>query len=259
MAFFEMKYHSDTLKMGVSLNVILPEKAKTMIGMNGAQSTSYKTLYLLHGLSDDHSIWMRRTSIERYAAEYGIAVVMPSVGRSWYIDTAYGVNYFTFVTEELPRVCRSYFRGMSDRREDNFIAGLSMGGYGAVKAAMTYPEVFGGCASLSGALDFTTRDRPNLNTDIKWIFGEACNSSAELAGTKHDVYYLTGKAAEEKITFPKMYLWCGLDDALIEGNRKYSALLDELGVEHVYEESEGNHSWKWWDLHIQDALRYLLG
>ena len=130
MAFFEMKYHSDALKIGVSVNVILPEKAKTLIGMtaNGASATTYKTLYLLHGLSDDHSIWMRRTSIERYASDYGIAVVMPSVGRSWYTDTPSGAKYLTFVTEELPRVCQSYFRGMSDKREDNMVAGLSMGG-----------------------------------------------------------------------------------------------------------------------------------
>jgi len=259
MAFFEMKYHSDALKIGVSVNVILPEKAKTLIGMDGVQSATYKTLYLLHGLSDDHSIWMRRTSIERYAAEYGIAVVMPCVGRSWYVDTAYGVNYFTFITEELPRVCRAYFRGMSDKREDNFIAGLSMGGYGAVKAALCCPDTFGGCASLSGALDFTRRDRPYLNSDIKWIFGSQYNSSTELNGTKHDVYFLAKNASEKGIRFPKMYLWCGTEDVLIDGNREYSDLLTSLGVEHRYEESEGNHSWKWWDLHIQDALKYLLG
>lgn len=254
-----MKYHSDALKMGVSVNVILPEKAKTLIGMNGVQNETYKTLYLLHGLSDDHSIWMRRTSIERYAADYGIAVVMPSVGRSWYVDTVYGVNYFTFVTEELPRVCRSYFRGMSDKKEDNFAAGLSMGGYGAIKAALTCTDTFGGCASLSGALDFTKRHRPNLGNDFKWIFGESCTSSTDLEGTKEDVFFLAEENKRNGKPFPKIYIWCGVDDALVEGNRAYRDMLSELGVEFLYEESEGNHSWKWWDLHIQDALKYLLG
>ena len=69
MAFLQMNYHSDALKMGVSVNVILPEKAKTMIGMAANGGNTYRTLYLLHGLSDDQTIWMRRTSIERYAAE----------------------------------------------------------------------------------------------------------------------------------------------------------------------------------------------
>ena len=103
MAFFEMRYHSDALKQGVSVNVIIPESAKTLIGMQASGEGSYKTLYLLHGLSDDHTIWMRRTSIERYAAEHGIAVVMPAVTRSWYTDTAYGAMMYY---KDLPPVER---------------------------------------------------------------------------------------------------------------------------------------------------------
>ena len=106
MAFIELHYHSDVLMHGVTVNVVLPENAKTLIGMGGATSTEYKTLYLLHGLSDDQTIWMRRTSIERYASERGIAVVMPTVLRSWYTDTADGAAYLKFITEELPSVCR---------------------------------------------------------------------------------------------------------------------------------------------------------
>ena len=143
MAFLELHYHSDALRIGVTVNVILPEKAKTVIGIKADGGETYKTLYLFHGLSDDHSIWMRRTSIERYAADHGIAVVMPSVNRCWYTDTAYGANYFTFVTEELPNVCRSYFRGMSDRREDNLVAGLSMGGRESLYIGLSMPETFG--------------------------------------------------------------------------------------------------------------------
>lgn len=260
MAFFEMHYHSDALRMGVTVNVILPEKAKTLIGMNADGASTYKTLYLLHGLSDDHSIWMRRTSIERYAADYGIAVVMPSVGRSWYTDTATGSNYLTFVTQELPNVCRSYFRGMSDKREDTLIAGLSMGGYGAVKAALTCPERFGACASLSGALDvasFGTRD--DLKSEWQGIFDFGLSNAAELQNTKHDVFHLIRKAKENGDPLPKLYAWCGSDDFLLDHNHRFVELLKELDVPHLYEESEGNHSWKWWDLHIQSALKYLLG
>jgi len=258
MAFFEMKYHSDALKMGVSVNIILPEKAKTMIGMSADGADSYKTLYLLHGLSDDHTTWCRRTSIERYAAEYGIAVVMPCVARSWYTDAAYGMNYFTFVTDELPRVCQGFFRGMSDKREDNFIAGLSMGGYGAIKAALTYPERFGGCASLSGAIDLTTRVRPNIIKELEGTFGEDFKDNLVAPNTAHDVSYLAKRNAENGTQFPRLYMWCGTEDKLVECNREYHKLLCDLDVEHLYEESEGNHSWKWWDLHIQDALKYLL-
>ncbi len=258
MAFLELNYHSDALKMGVTVNVILPEKAKTVIGMKADGEGTYKTLYLLHGLSDDHSIWMRRTSIERYAAEYGIAVVMPSVGRSWYTDMAYGGQYFTFVTKELPSVCRNFFRGMSDKREDNLVAGLSMGGYGAMKAALLCPETFGGCASLSGALDIASFPGTDRVPEWQGIFGEQLTSPADLKGTDHDLPTLIQRNAQRHVPFPKLYLWCGESDFLLEQNRRVHGLLEERGVDHSYNESEGNHSWKWWDLHIQHALNYLL-
>ena len=254
MAFLDMKFYSESLKRCVSVYVILPEKTKTMIGMDGVATESYKTLWLLHGLSDDHSIWLRRTSIERYAAERGIAVVMPCVDRSWYTDTAYGAKYFTFVTEELPRICRNYFRGMSAAREDNLIAGLSMGGYGAVKAALTYPERYAGCASLSGAMNIAYFSSNRDKEEWRSIFGYELEDAASLAGTKHDVFYL----AEQATSFPRIFIWCGTEDALISHNRDFRQKLTELGVEHEYRESEGNHSWKWWDEHIVSALDYLL-
>ena len=258
MAFLELHYHSDALRIGVTVNVILPEKAKTLIGMNADGGETYKTLYLFHGLSDDHSIWMRRTSIERYAAEYGIAVVMPSVNRSWYTDTAYGAKYFTFVTEELPRVCRSYFRGMSDKREDNMVAGLSMGGYGAVKSALKCPEKFGACASLSGALDILFYCGSMQSDEWNGIFGTEVYPNVETEGYPHDVFAIARNNKRDGKPFPKLYLWCGLDDRLLNDSRKFHALLDELEVPHRYVESEGDHSWKWWDLHIQDVLHFFL-
>lgn len=259
MAFFEMRYHSDALKQGVSVNVIIPESAKTLIGMQASGEGSYKTLYLLHGLSDDHTIWMRRTSIERYAAEHGIAVVMPAVTRSWYTDTAYGANYFTFITQELPKACRGFFKGMSDKREDTLIAGLSMGGYGAIKAAMCCPETFGGCASFSGAFDIFAQRRLGTLAEWQGIFGFDLKDPAQLQGSEHDVYALVRKNAEAGAEFPKLYLWCGESDSLLEANRQMHALLADFKIPHAYRESEGNHSWKWWDLQIQEALKYLLG
>lgn len=258
MAFIELHYHSDTLKTAVSVNVLLPEKSKTLIGMDGKMDGSMKTLYLLHGLSDDHTIWMRRTSIERYAIERGIAVVMPNVGRSWYADTAYGAKYFTFVTEELPKMCRKFFNGMSDRPEDTFVAGLSMGGYGAIKAALRCPETYGGCASLSGALDIFDARRLKIWDEWKGIFGPDLQDPSELLGTEHDVFALAKQYDSRKNPYPKMFLWCGTEDALVKVNRQFRDHLTQLQIPHVYEESEGNHSWKWWDLHIQEALDFLL-
>jgi S-formylglutathione hydrolase FrmB len=258
MAFLELHYHSDTLKTAVSVNVLLPEKSKTLIGMDGKQVENMKTVYLLHGLSDDHTIWMRRTSIERYAIERGVAVVMPNVGRNWYTDTAYGAKYFTFVTEELPHICRKFFNGMSEKPEDNFVAGLSMGGYGAIKAALLCPETFGGCASLSGAFDVFDARRLKIWDEWKGIFGSDLQDPSQLLGTEHDVFALAERYDATKHVFPKMYLWCGTEDALVKINRRFREHLDNLQIPNVYKESEGNHSWKWWDLHIQDALDFLL-
>ena len=249
MAFLQMSYFSATLGMSVAVNVILPRSAESGKG-------KYKTLYLLHGLSDDHTAWMRYTAIERYALEYGVAVVMPAVQRSWYTDTASGAGYFTFVAEELPRICRGYFRGMSDKREDNFIAGLSMGGYGAVKAAFKYPESFGGCAALSGALDIADVARKFNIREWRGIFDFGLNSADELRDSENDLFKIVRDVPSET-PLPCVYMWCGLDDWLIECNGRFDRLLAEKGVQHLYEFSEGNHSWKWWDEHIKDALKYL--
>ena len=255
MALLEMKYYSEALRQGVTVNVILPERAKGMIGLQGkAPVGEYKTLYLLHGLSDDESIWMRRTSIERYATTYGVAVVMPGVGRSWYTDTAYGEKYFTFITRELPSVCRGYFKGMSERPEDTCVAGLSMGGYGALKAALCCPEVFGACGCLSAAFDITREGREVDLDAWRGIFDMQMQSPAELKGSQHDVYAL----AEQAERFPRLYIWCGTEDTLLPANRKMRELLENKGVTFAYRESEGNHSWQWWDKHIVDILEYWL-
>ncbi len=258
MAFLELRFYSECLQTGVSVNVVLPENARTMIGMEAKSEGTFKTIYLLHGLSDDHTIWHRRTSIERYATELGMAVVMPNGGRSWYTDTTYGANYLSFITEELPRICRSFFRGMTDKREDNFIGGLSMGGYGAVKAALTCPETFGGCIALSGAYDVAELSKTLIAGEWKSIFGNDLQSTQDIYGTKHDVYALARKNKEEGKPFPKLYMWCGAQDFLLEHNRRLTNLLTELQVEHIYEETPGSHTWDAWDCKIQNGIKYLL-
>ena len=150
MALIHMDFFSEALGMCVNADVILPQKSASLIGMKTERGDTFKTLYLLHGLSDDHTIWQRRTSIERYVSDKNLAVVMPNAHRSWYTDMKYGGAYMTYITKELPALCRSFFNGMSDKREDNFVAGLSMGGYGALKMGLSNPDGFAGIASFSG-------------------------------------------------------------------------------------------------------------
>ena len=154
MALLHVNFFSEALGLCAQMDVILPEKARGQIGMPGkSEEGPLKTLYLLHGMSDDHTIWQRRTSIERYAAEKGIAVVMPTTHLGWYTDMHAGLNYFTYITGELPEICRRFFPNMSKDRADTWAAGLSMGGYGALKCGLRAGQTFSKVATLSGAMD----------------------------------------------------------------------------------------------------------
>ena len=246
--FLELNFRSTQLKKDTQVNVLIPDKAEA----------PYKTLWLLHGRTGDHTSWMRKTSIERYARERGLAVIMPDGDRGWYTDTTYGANYFQYVAEELPALCRGLFKGWSDKREDQIIAGLSMGGYGAIKLALSRPEQYGACISLSGALDVTRRGRDCDLEEWRSIFKREMESALELEGSEHDLFRLAAKHKAEDRAFPKLYFWCGTEDSWIGVNQSFAAHLRELARPHTFVCSEGDHSWKWWDLHIQAALDSVL-
>ena len=167
MALLTWNFHSQTLGISASANVVLPQSAVE-------KGKKLPVLYLLHGLSDDHTIWQRRTSIERYVEPLGLAVVMPAVNRSFYANMAHGPRYWDFISEELPRLARSFFP-LSDKRSDTFVAGLSMGGYGAFKLALSHPDRFAAAASLSGTLDIVQlgndKADPNRRREMENIFG----------------------------------------------------------------------------------------
>ncbi len=255
MAFLQVGFFSDVLGMCMSMNVILPQQSKRQIGM-AAKDAGGKlpTLYLLHGLSDDHSIWHRRTSIERYVADMNLAVVMPTVHRGFYTDQKDGYDYFTFVGEELPAICERFFP-LSDRREDRFAAGLSMGGYGAMKLGLLLPERYAAVASLSGKLDVTAerragspeRERENLRT-----FG----THEELVDSDNDLFAAAQRLIESDRPRPRIFVACGTEDFLIEENRAFNRFFgEELDVH--YEEGPGAHTWDFWDAYIQKVLRWL--
>src|SRR5688572_14862254 len=149
MIFNEVNFFSETLGMRSTIHVLLPQRSLADAKRKHAAT---RTLYLLHGHSDDHTAWTRWSSIEKYAEGLNLAVVMPAVHLSFYTDMVHGGNYWQFISEEVPAQVRSMFSLSSDRA-DNFVAGLSMGGYGAFKLALAHPERFAAAASLSGAMD----------------------------------------------------------------------------------------------------------
>src|ERR671933_322372 len=208
MVHLRCDFSSEALSLTTSMTVLLPQQTTTQIGMAGRQHAGLPpVLYLLHGLSDDDTIWLRRTSIERYVAPLGLAVVMPQVHRSFYTDEAYGGKYWTFVSEELPELVARFFR-VSQAREDTFVAGLSMGGYGALKLALRQPARFAAAASMSGALDVATLARSTRAEDPTiWrrVFGER-----RIAGGLDDVFALV--AAADPATSPRLHVSCGTED-----------------------------------------------
>ena len=252
MALMHVDFFSHTLSMCVSMNVIIPQDIAGQAGAGGKCCQTLKTLYLLHGMTDDHTIWQRRTSIERYVDGLPLAVVMPSTHLGWYTDMRHGLNYWTFISKELPEICRRFFPQMSTRREDTYAAGLSMGGYGALKCGLLAPDTFSACASLSGAVDMADLNPNETNP----IFLNAFGPPEGIRGTDNDLL-----AAAERLTDrarrPRVYMWCGIEDFLIEPNRKMYSHLTNLGYDLTYEEGPGDHQWKYWDTMIQRVLEWL--
>ncbi|GGJ07582.1 esterase [Alicyclobacillus cellulosilyticus] len=252
MALIHCDFFSEVLGLSCSMYVILPQSTHNQIGLTGAaRDGKHPTLYLLHGMSDDHTIWVRRTSIERYVAPLGLAVVMPAVHRSFYTDMAHGLKYWTFISEELPAIARSFFP-LSAAREDNFVAGLSMGGYGAFKLALRHPDRFAAAASLSGALDVAARAAAGTE-EWRNIFGDP----SRVRGSDDDLFALAERVAKSDGPKPLLYQCCGTEDFLYADNRRFMAHARELGLPLTYEEEPGSHEWGYWDLKIQRVLEWL--
>lgn len=255
MALIQCHFYSEVLGLSTTMNVILPQRTTTQIGMqNEKLGDKHQTLYLLHGLTDDDSIWLRRTSIERYVAPLGLAVVMPQVHLSWYTDMAMGNKYFTFLSEELPEIARSFFP-LSDAREDNFVAGLSMGGYGAFKLALTKPDQYIAAASLSGALHMAN---PVFQTDWKnspftyeHVFGD------RVSGTNNDLLHLLEQLNQSNGQKPNLYQCCGTEDFLYQDNLVFKKACEQTDIPLTYVEGPGEHEWGYWDRTIQDVLKWL--
>jgi S-formylglutathione hydrolase FrmB len=253
MALLRVNFFSDVLEQGMAMTVLLPQPTEEQVGVSSVRIDGPPpVLYLLHGLSDDDTAWLRFTSLERYAAARGLAVVMPQVHRSFYTDIPRdGGAYWTFLSEELPSVVERFFR-VSTAREETFVAGLSMGGFGAMKWALAQPERFAAAASLSGALavgDLIERgERQELFADVL-----AGRTLAE-AGNDH----FAAVDATDPATAPRLYVACGTDDVrLIDGNRRFAAHAADHGLDVTTDFGPGEHEWGYWDARIQDVLDWL--
>jgi len=249
MALIHLDHVPESVKVNLPLYLILPDPGK----MAGVPVSKRKVLYLLHGLSEDGSAWQRYTSIETLAAAYGLVVVMPSAGRSLYIDQPNGQKYFTYLVEELPRYVAEVFN-LAPRREDTFIAGSSMGGYGAIKAALLHPQKYAAAASLSGVLSmaiFNLLPDDPRRQEFSLLLGDL----GKVAGSEHDPAVWLERAAKNPFALPRLFISTGRQEDIYPLSGMFHAACQKLGIPSEYYEDDGCHDWFLWDRHI----RWFLG
>jgi S-formylglutathione hydrolase FrmB len=260
MAHLNCSFFAETLGVCTSMQVILPQSTgSTQVGMAGAtRQAKYPVLYLLHGWSDDDSIWMRRTSIERYVADRGLVVVMPRVELSYYQNMASGMRFWDFISNELPELCKQWFP-ISGAREDTFAAGLSMGGYGAFRLGLALPDRYAAVASLSGALDIRSTMKAIREDDRSAKREAIFGPGYELLGKESDLFQLTDSLLQGNSPSPRFYQWCGTEDFLYQDNLRFRDQAIAKGLDLSYHEGPGDHSWGHWDREIQPVLDWMLG
>lgn len=238
MAFCKLQYYSKALGVQTTAHVLLPQ---------GHAGGSFPVLYLLHGLSDDATMWTRQSCIERYVQELPLIVVMPDGGRGFYCDAVEGFAYQTAIAHDLIEYIDTIFPTKAERA-GRCIGGLSMGGYGAIKLALQYPDLFVSAHSHSGALDYGHGSRLDSPETGRILGPKAAG------GGPNDLYRLASEADPSK--WPGVWIDCGLEDSMVGESQAFHAHLEKLGRAHEYHEYPGGHDWEYWDRHIQDALTF---
>lgn len=250
MAAFSGVIRSAVLGMDTELHIVLPYDRPAE-----NQQRPPKVLYLLHGLGESSSTWLRETSIERYARSLGLAVVMPEAQRSFYVDMQHGLRWFSYITRELPRLCSEMFH-ISTKREDTFVAGLSMGGYGALRCALACPGQYAAAASFSGAVDLHEIISERMDDELRREFTAALGSSMRVRA-EDDLYLLAEKAARADSP-PRILMTCGRQDYLYGMNERMSARFSKMFPSSRFENWDGGHDWDVWDRSIKLALKFFL-
>lgn len=260
MSYFQCSFQSKALLTSVTLTVTLPFPSFDPLSPEISFDEIYriekkfKTLYLFHGAFADANSWFWFTRVMDYANRYGLAVVAPNVGNSFYANLRHGPAYWTFVSEELPRYVRTVFP-LSEKRDDNFVAGFSMGGYGALKLALNKSEHYSAAISLSGVLDVVAAMKNPIHPifNVNEYFG-GINS---LEGSHNDLFAQLQRLKQEGKSIPRLYIACGLDDNLYEMNKKFRDFALSNNVDLTFEEGPGGHTSDFWDHYIQRALEWL--
>lgn len=258
MAILTGTFQSHELMRNVSFTAIIPTAAHSLRDpdSSGQHKNPLKTLYLLHGWNGNHEDWIQSTQIVQWALEYNIAVIMPSGENSFYVDHPSDEHYGKFIGKELVEETRKLFP-LSSRREDTFIGGLSMGGYGSLRNGYYYNETFSKIIALSSRVlqkNYPYHDLTEANPIHKRLFYIIGSKNFEDMSDDIDIYSLVKQCS----TTPDLFLACGTEDYLYEENRDLHLWLEDQSIDHVYTEAPGEHNWDFWKDIIKEALEWLV-
>lgn len=262
MALIQANIFSQSLMRTIPIHAVIPSDKVVMPGMPVREKKPFKTLYLLNGLMGNDTDWVTGTRIERWAKDKDLAVIMPGGENRFYVDQDIpGQQYGELIGRELVELTRALFP-LSDKKEDTFIAGLSMGGYGALVNGLKYCDTFGCIAALSSALlleivENSTYDAPWITAN-RFYFEHVFGDLGKLRGSDKDYEELIRKLKREKKEIPRIYLAIGTEDELLlSANRTYHEFLEKEGVPVTYVEAPGAHEWDFWDSQIKKVLDWL--
>ena len=248
MAVLQIDVYSKALDMEVHVNVLYPEFTRVPEAAKG----DIPVLYLLHGMGGNAHTWLHRTAIQRLVRKTNLIVVMPDTHNGWYTNTRYGYPYFDAIAQELPKLMQQIFPAMSKKREKTFIAGLSMGGYGAFKIALSTNQ-YSYAASLSGALNFDGFDAQAVELGNPDYWSSTFGDMSDWPRHPESIQQLA-KTSDKKL---HLFIWCGKEDFLIEANRSARDFLEAEGYQITYKENHGKHEWYYWDRLMESVLEWL--
>ncbi len=263
MAIMEANFFSNSLKRTTTVNVIIPTDKRTFLGEKQTRK-EFPVLYLLHGIFGCHADWLRGTTVAKLADKYNLCVVMPAGENKFYADSSRsGDKFGTFISEELPEFIRNTFP-VSHRREDTFLAGLSMGGFGACVNGLRAPETFGYIGMFSAAVD----KKGILNAPVNEADTPFCTRAMyetmfdlddirDFEGSPNDFEFLAKELKESGKPLPKIWMACGTEDFLIKPNNAYAKYLKELNYDVEYHTWKGIHDWVFWEECINRFIPWL--
>jgi S-formylglutathione hydrolase FrmB len=263
MALYQAEYYSKALAKTANFYIVLPNDVGSgIIAENECYQREMKTLYLLHGYSSSYRDWLLDSSVRELAVKYNLAIVMPAGDNSFYLDgKGTGKAYGRYIGKELVEYIRKTF-GLSAKKEDTYIGGYSMGGFGALHTGLMYPDNFGKIMALSSALIIheIKNKKADFNNGIAdydyyySVFGDL----DKLENSMNNPEFVIRKLKEEGKEIPPIYMACGTEDFLLHNNREFYSFLKKEDIEVQYVEDYGVHDWKFWNRYLEPAIQWLL-